>query len=168
MQLTLALSAALMASVASAAFTVSTPSSLVQCQPYLISWTGGTAPFYPAVTKAQTTSDVIESFPMTSAQTYSWTVNQAVGDTFTIVITDSTGASADTAVTPAVVAGSSSACLTATTTTSSAAASSAGSSSTTSSASSTKTSAASSGANMLQTSSYLVAGAVGVVVAALV
>lgn len=89
-------------------FMVNTPGALVQCQPTLITWTGGTAPYYPKITVAGDTASIVENFPQTSETQYSWTVDQAVGQKFTVVITDSTGANADSGETPTVAAGTSS------------------------------------------------------------
>lgn len=89
-------------------FSVATPSSLVQCQPYLITWTGGSAPFFPRITQPGNTASIIENFPQTSDRTYSWTVDQPVGQRVTIVIGDSTGATAPSGQSPSVAAGSSS------------------------------------------------------------
>ncbi|UZJ56748.1 hypothetical protein CBS101457_006068 [Exobasidium rhododendri] len=91
-------------------FTVSTPSSLVQCQPVLISWTGGTAPYYPEITKAGDVSTIIKSFAETSTTSVSWTVDLTIGEDVTIVIVDSTGATAISGTTPATSAGTSSTC----------------------------------------------------------
>ena len=87
-------------------FSVITPSSVVQCQPVLISWTGGQAPFFPRITQPGMPADIIENFAQTSERSFSWTVDQPVGQRVTIVIGDSTGATAASAQTPAVATGS--------------------------------------------------------------
>ncbi|UZJ52599.1 hypothetical protein CBS101457_001919 [Exobasidium rhododendri] len=143
---TVALSAIVLSGFAAAqtTFSVATPSSLVQCQPYLITWTGGVAPYFPRITQPGNTASIIENFAQTSSMSYSWTVDQAVGQTVTIVIGDSTGATAASAISPSVAAGSSSSCLTASASSSQASSSTSAASSSSSSSSAAASSSSSS------------------------
>ncbi|KAL8283947.1 hypothetical protein RQP46_005060 [Phenoliferia psychrophenolica] len=77
---------------------INSPSSLVQCQPTLLSWSGGTAPYYVTVIPGgEPSATPLESFAETSATSYTWTVDIASGTSITIALKDSTGALAYTA-----------------------------------------------------------------------
>jgi hypothetical protein len=106
-----AASAIVLAGLANAqnAFSVATPSSLQQCTPYAITWTGGQAPFIIQITQASNTANILETLATgVTAQTYTWTVNESVGTRVTINIVDSTGANAPSGPSPAIATGSTS------------------------------------------------------------
>jgi len=73
--------------------TVQTPVSLVTCQPALISFSGGTAPYYLSVLPGgQTGATALESFPTQSGASYTWPkVDIQAGTSITIQIRDSSG-----------------------------------------------------------------------------
>jgi len=78
----------------SASLVINTPTSLVECEPSAITFSGGTAPYYISVLPGgQTTASPLETFPtQTAAGTYTWTVNLQPGLAVTLQIRDSTGA----------------------------------------------------------------------------
>ncbi|KAL7008102.1 hypothetical protein EMMF5_002284 [Cystobasidiomycetes sp. EMM_F5] len=101
---TLAVSASLFA-VASA-LTINTPSagasigsivdnsdSLIQCQPTLLSWGDGVAPYYLAIIPGgQPSAAALENLPQQTGTSYTWLVDLASGQSVTVRVTDSTGA----------------------------------------------------------------------------
>lgn len=95
---TLSLTALAAAGVALAqsTFTVNTPATLIQCQPQQISWSGGTAPYFPRVTEGGNISNTLKSFNQQSGTTLTWTVDIAAGTAVTISIGDSAGLTAST------------------------------------------------------------------------
>ncbi|KAI5892485.1 uncharacterized protein SCHCODRAFT_02626267 [Schizophyllum commune H4-8] len=132
------------------ALTINTPSGLTACQPSLLSWSDGTAPFFLTILPGGQTSGALKSFDQTDATSITWNVDIASGTSITLSIKDSTGNIAYTdAVT--IAKGSNEDCVngdaTASGQTGSAAATSGGSSATSggSSASTTKASGSSSG-----------------------
>ncbi|KAL1712916.1 hypothetical protein EV715DRAFT_296621 [Schizophyllum commune] len=133
------------------ALTINTPSGLTACQPSLLSWSDGTAPFFLTILPGGQTSGALKSFDQTDATSITWNVDIASGTSITLSIKDSTGNIAYTdAVT--IAKGSNEDCVngdaTASGQTGSAAATSGGSSATGgsgSSASTTKAGSSSSG-----------------------
>jgi len=72
--------------------TINTPSGVVQCQPILLTWSGGTPPYYLSLIPAgQVTAPALETFPVQNGTQLTWTVDQASGSTFNIELKDSTG-----------------------------------------------------------------------------
>ncbi|KAK9897436.1 hypothetical protein P389DRAFT_56968 [Cystobasidium minutum MCA 4210] len=72
---------------------IQSPASLVQCQPALVTFSGGTAPYYISVLPGgQASAAALEQFPPQSGNSYTWTVNIASGQDITLSIRDSTGA----------------------------------------------------------------------------
>merc|ERR1711939_1117871 len=72
---------------------IQSPAALVQCQPVLISFSGGTAPYCISVLPGgQSSAAALETFPTQSGSTYTWTVDLAAGQDVTFRISDSTGA----------------------------------------------------------------------------
>ncbi|KGB74472.1 hypothetical protein I307_05431 [Cryptococcus deuterogattii 99/473] len=85
----------LLAAVAGALadLTVSTPASLIQCQPVLLSWSGGTAPYYLAIIPGgQASAAALKDFGEQSGTSLTWTVDTASGTSVSVKVTDSTGA----------------------------------------------------------------------------
>ncbi|WVO22133.1 uncharacterized protein IAS62_003458 [Cryptococcus decagattii] len=85
----------LLAAVAGALadLTVSTPASLIQCQPVLLSWSGGTAPYYLAVIPGgQASAAALKDFGEQSGTSLTWIVDTASGTSVSVKVTDSTGA----------------------------------------------------------------------------
>ncbi|KAF8604200.1 hypothetical protein BDV93DRAFT_522653 [Ceratobasidium sp. AG-I] len=74
-------------------FTVATPASVVQCQPASLSWSGGTAPYFPSIIPgSQPGAAALKEFPSTSSTSQVWTVDLAQGTSITIQVRDSSGA----------------------------------------------------------------------------
>jgi len=104
--------AALVAAV-SAQLRIETPTSLIECQPAKLMWTGGTAPYYPAVIPGgQPAAAALKTFPQTSDTTITWTVDLAAGQEVTLRITDAQG-NINYAQQVPIQAGSSKTCLSA-------------------------------------------------------
>ncbi|ADV20257.1 hypothetical protein I315_01587 [Cryptococcus gattii Ru294] len=85
----------LLAAVAGALadLTVSSPASLIQCQPVLLSWSGGTAPYYLAIIPGgQASAAALKDFGEQSGTSLTWTVDTASGTSVSVKVTDSTGA----------------------------------------------------------------------------
>lgn len=90
--------AAVFASSALAQLTINTPTNPVVCQPLLISWSGGTAPYYLSILPGnQPTAPALQTFPTQTGTSLTWIVNIAVGTSVGFHIVDSTGASQDSA-----------------------------------------------------------------------
>ncbi|WWD17373.1 hypothetical protein CI109_101814 [Kwoniella shandongensis] len=100
-----------LAGSALAQLTVQTPAALIQCQPALLSWTGGSAPYFlAAIPGGQPSAAALKDFGQQSGNSITWTVDIASGTSITLKVTDSTGVvNYNQAVT--IQAGSSSACL---------------------------------------------------------
>lgn len=177
---------------------INTPNPLIQCQPYQITYSGGTPPYNIYATREGQFGSILAQITTGATGTsFTWTVNLAAGTAINLFITDSSGQS-NTSGAATVQQSSDTSCLgTANTSSapsgggaasstrsgSSASSTQAGSSSRATGASSTNnaSSRTSSGSGASQTSSgpsngasqltgfsAAVAGAVGVVVAALV
>ncbi|KAN0093207.1 hypothetical protein V8E55_003991 [Tylopilus felleus] len=106
------LAAALLAAIPAAlGLTVNTPANVVECEPTQIDWSGGTAPYYLTfVPAAQISAPAIKQFPTQTGDSYTWNVDLQAGVSFTIVLKDSTGASAYSDIVT-VVAGTSISCV---------------------------------------------------------
>ncbi|GAA5912510.1 hypothetical protein JCM5296_000400 [Sporobolomyces johnsonii] len=105
--------AAAASAMAQATLQINTPTALYTCEPYLVSWSGGTAPYYvrvvPGGELAGTPLGYLDSQPTTDTS-YTWTVNIAADTSITLTITDSTGSTQATA--PVTIqAGSSTSCI---------------------------------------------------------
>ncbi|KAF9791019.1 hypothetical protein BJ322DRAFT_1039267 [Thelephora terrestris] len=73
--------------------TINTPGSVVQCQPVLLTWSGGTPPYYLSLIPAgQVSAPALETFPTQNGTQLTWTVDQQQGASFNIALKDSTGA----------------------------------------------------------------------------
>lgn len=73
---------------------INTPASIVQCQPTLLNFGGGTAPYFLSVLPAgQATANPILTLPdQTAAGSYTWTVSLPAGTNITLQVRDGTGA----------------------------------------------------------------------------
>ncbi|KAL5503859.1 hypothetical protein ACEPAH_7930 [Sanghuangporus vaninii] len=125
------------------ALTVNTPTSVVQCQPVLLTWTDGTAPYYPSIIPGgQVSASALKSFDSTSATQLTWTVDIAAGTSITVALRDSTGEQVySDAVT--IASSSDSSCVNSSVTVSGSAASGSGATATGSAAASASTTGAS-------------------------
>ncbi|GAA96033.1 uncharacterized protein L969DRAFT_96755 [Mixia osmundae IAM 14324] len=88
------ISATLLAGYAAAQAIIQTPTSAIFGQPVLLTFSGGSAPYYISVIPGgQPSAAALESFPtQTAAGTYTWTVDLPVGTSCSLEIRDSTGA----------------------------------------------------------------------------
>ncbi|KIK63126.1 hypothetical protein GYMLUDRAFT_41445 [Collybiopsis luxurians FD-317 M1] len=74
------------------ALTINTPSSLTVCQPTLLSWSDGTAPYYLSIIPGgETSSSALKTFDTTNSTSYTWTVDISAGTAITVELKDSTG-----------------------------------------------------------------------------
>ncbi|KAF9046950.1 hypothetical protein BDZ89DRAFT_942172 [Hymenopellis radicata] len=74
------------------ALTINTPSGVTECEPQLLEWSNGTAPYYIAILPGSTTDeDPLKSFDTTSATSLTWTVDIISGTSITLRAKDSTG-----------------------------------------------------------------------------
>ncbi|KAF4614221.1 hypothetical protein D9613_007753 [Agrocybe pediades] len=77
--------------------TINTPTSVVQCQPQLLTWSDGTAPFYLTVIPGgQASAAPLKSFDPQNGNSMTWIVDIAGGTSVTIALKDGTGAMAYT------------------------------------------------------------------------
>ncbi|KAF8992849.1 hypothetical protein BDQ17DRAFT_1286827, partial [Cyathus striatus] len=75
-----------------AALTVNTPTSVVQCQPIMLSWSGGSPPYYISLLPGgQVSATAIKSFDRQDGNQYTWIVDLPSGTPFTISLKDGTG-----------------------------------------------------------------------------
>ncbi|KAL9936431.1 hypothetical protein V8E36_004499 [Tilletia maclaganii] len=92
-------------------FHVNTALVLVQCQPYAISWAGGTAPYFLSITKGGDITSIIENAGKIDGDSYTWVVDRPVGTSVTFVVTDSKGRTAMSAASGEINKGSDDSCL---------------------------------------------------------
>ncbi|BGP14239.1 hypothetical protein JCM10213_005870 [Rhodosporidiobolus nylandii] len=100
------------AALAQSAPTINTPTALYQCQPYLVSWNGGTAPYRVRVLPGgQLSGTVLANLDdqPTSDTSYTWTVGLPEGTSITLTVTDSTGVTAASA--PVTIGAGDDSCL---------------------------------------------------------
>lgn len=72
---------------------IQSPASLVTCQPALLSFSGGQAPYYISVLPGgQPSATPLVQFPVQNGNSYTWTVNLPAGSSYSLQIRDSTGA----------------------------------------------------------------------------
>ncbi|KAB5596181.1 hypothetical protein CTheo_453 [Ceratobasidium theobromae] len=80
------------AAAAQSTMTVATPASIVQCQPVQLSWSGGTAPYFPSIIPGQQAgAAALKEFPSQQGTSLTWTADLAAGTYITIQVRDSTG-----------------------------------------------------------------------------
>lgn len=90
---------------------VNSPASLIQCQPALLTWTGGQSPYFvAAIPGGQPSAAALKDFGQQTGTQLTWNVDLPAGTSVTIKITDASGAvNYNSAVT--IQEGSSSSCL---------------------------------------------------------
>lgn len=72
---------------------INTPTSVVQCQPILLTWSGGQPPYFlSALPGGQASAPALKSWDSTSDTSVTWTVDLQAGTSLTMSIKDSTGA----------------------------------------------------------------------------
>ncbi|GAA5932433.1 uncharacterized protein JCM15063_001224 [Sporobolomyces koalae] len=109
---TLITAAAALSAAAQSTLTINTPSALFTCDPYLVTWSGGSAPYtvrvFPSGQLSATPLGTLVSG--SDATSLTWTVNLAQGTAISLAITDSTGTTVPSA--PVTVqAGTSTSCI---------------------------------------------------------
>lgn len=88
----LALLSAISAAYAQSPLTIISPAAVVQCQPVLLSWSGGSAPYYVSIIPGgQPSAAALQSFPTQSGNSLTWVANLSSGQDITFKIVDSTG-----------------------------------------------------------------------------
>ncbi|KAH7884733.1 hypothetical protein F5I97DRAFT_1891566 [Phlebopus sp. FC_14] len=104
-------SLALFVAGALAQFTINTPSNVVECEPTLLSWSGGTAPYFLSILPGSSPSAAaLENLGQQNGTSVTWTCNIQAGTSLGLTLRDSTGAVAQSA--PFTVnPGSSTSCL---------------------------------------------------------
>ncbi|KAF9467061.1 hypothetical protein BDZ94DRAFT_1233249 [Collybia nuda] len=85
--------AAALATGTLAQFVVNTPSNAVVCQPVLLTWTGGEAPYFLEITPANKPSGpALRDLGIQTGTQFTWIVDIAAGTAVGIFLRDSTGA----------------------------------------------------------------------------
>jgi len=99
MQFTIAsLVSLLLAAGVNAQFMINTPASAVQCQPLLLTWTGGQAPYFLSILPGgQPSATPIIDFGQQNSTSITWLVNIPSGTSVGLTLRDSTGALAQSA-----------------------------------------------------------------------
>ncbi|EGN99258.1 hypothetical protein SERLA73DRAFT_137520 [Serpula lacrymans var. lacrymans S7.3] len=107
--------ALLVAGAVAQSFTINTPANVVECQPTLLQWSGGTGPYYLSILPGSSPgSAALEDLGQQSGTSVTWTCNIAAGTSIGLTLRDSTGATAQSA--PFTVNPGSSSCLNSTST----------------------------------------------------
>jgi len=92
--------------------TINTPQNVVECEPILLTWLGGTPPYFLSILPGgQPGAAAVEDFGQQNGTSLTWNANVAAGTSLGLTLRDSTGATAESAAFT-VLAGSSSACVT--------------------------------------------------------
>ncbi|KAF8841764.1 hypothetical protein BDN67DRAFT_1002062 [Paxillus ammoniavirescens] len=158
--------------------TINTPASVTECEPTQFTWSGGTPVYYLSLVPAgQPSAPPFKQFPTQSGTSYTWNTDLGSGTSFTVSLKDSTGLTAYSDIVT-IQPGSSSACLNSTVSESGSAApsptSSGASGSSNTGSTSSSTASATAGASqknaanrLIMSTSFGVAGFMGLVGAAL-
>ncbi|OAX39553.1 hypothetical protein K503DRAFT_716207, partial [Rhizopogon vinicolor AM-OR11-026] len=85
---------ALFVAGAFAQLTINTPANVVECQPTLLSWSGGTGDILPG---GSPTSASLENLGQQNSTSVTWICNIASGTSIGLTLVDSTGLTAQTA-----------------------------------------------------------------------
>jgi len=89
---------ALFVSGALAQFTINTPTNVVVCQPILLTWSGGTPPYFLSVLPgSQPNAAALVDLGQQSGTSFTWTVNIAAGTSIGLNLRDSSGLVAQSA-----------------------------------------------------------------------
>lgn len=71
---------------------INTPATLTVCQPALLSWSGGSAPYFLSVIPGgQASAAALKDFGSQSDTSETWNVDLPAGTSITLKLTDSTG-----------------------------------------------------------------------------
>ncbi|KAG2367047.1 hypothetical protein BDR07DRAFT_1394689 [Suillus spraguei] len=91
--------------------TINTPADVVECQPILLTWSGGASPYYlTLVPGGQSMASPIKSFPTQTGTSYTWNVDLQANTIFNIALKDSTGSTAYSDIVT-IMSGSDTSCL---------------------------------------------------------
>ncbi|KAH7884505.1 hypothetical protein F5I97DRAFT_1889995 [Phlebopus sp. FC_14] len=75
--------------------TINTPANVVECQPTQLTWTGGQSPYYLSLTPGgQSMASPIKQFPTQNGNSYTWLVDLQAGTNFNVALKDSSGQTA--------------------------------------------------------------------------
>jgi len=75
--------------------TINTPTNVVQCQPILLNWADGTAPYFLSlIPPGQVSAAAIKTFPTQQGTSLTWTVDLEANTSFNLALKDNTGATA--------------------------------------------------------------------------
>ncbi|KAG1842017.1 hypothetical protein DFJ58DRAFT_807074 [Suillus subalutaceus] len=81
-----------------AQFTINTPANVVECQPTLLAWSGGTAPYYLSILPGASPNGVaLENLGQQNSTSVTWICNIASGTSLGLTLRDSTGLTAQSA-----------------------------------------------------------------------
>ncbi|KAG1821719.1 uncharacterized protein BJ212DRAFT_1264797 [Suillus subaureus] len=86
-----------------AQFTINTPANVVECQPTLLAWSGGTGEFFehavfrPILPGASPDGTALENLGQQNGTSVTWVCNIASGTSIGLTLRDSTGATAQSA-----------------------------------------------------------------------
>ncbi|KAM0751472.1 hypothetical protein T439DRAFT_355391 [Meredithblackwellia eburnea MCA 4105] len=72
--------------------TINTPTSLVECQPASLTWSGGSAPYWVSIVRGNSNGkDILFQFPSTQSTSVTWIVNMTAGTNVGLGIRDKSG-----------------------------------------------------------------------------
>ncbi|EFI27923.1 hypothetical protein CC1G_14414 [Coprinopsis cinerea okayama7 len=95
MKILAAIAALISAIPAISGLVINTPSGVVQCQPIMITFGSGSAPYYiSAIPAGQVSASPLRTWDPTNAQSLTWNVDMAGGTAISFIVKDSTGAQA--------------------------------------------------------------------------
>ncbi|KAG2110848.1 uncharacterized protein F5147DRAFT_687509 [Suillus discolor] len=81
-----------------AQFTINTPANVVECQPTLLQWSGGTAPYYLSILPGATPNGAaVENLGQQNSTSVTWVCNIQSGTSLGLTLRDSTGLTAQSA-----------------------------------------------------------------------
>jgi len=84
--------------VGQASITINTPANVVVCQPILLTWSGGTAPYFLSILPgSQPSAPALVDFGRQNGTSLTWKVNVAVGTSIGLTLRDSNGLVAQSA-----------------------------------------------------------------------
>ncbi|KAI0078794.1 hypothetical protein K474DRAFT_1659972 [Panus rudis PR-1116 ss-1] len=94
----LAVLAVMAASAAAQGPMINTPEGVIVCQPLLLTWSGGTPPYFLSILPGgQPSAAPLEQFTDLQTTSFTWKVDQPAGTSLGLTIRDSTGASGQSA-----------------------------------------------------------------------
>ncbi|KAI6025720.1 hypothetical protein F5J12DRAFT_809975 [Pisolithus orientalis] len=99
------------AALAQSTLTINTPANVVECEPTLITWSGGTPPYFLSILPGATPNGAaLENLGQQNSTSVTWVANIAAGTSIGLTLRDNTGQVAQSA--PFTInSGSSTSCL---------------------------------------------------------